>query len=243
MRVNLAHEPDAAPFLSNVDLSECYPDDAEGYAVALAALRATGQHIEGGGAAAVCYITRAASLEATAGAFLQAYAAFESDCERAATDSSVKPDDSAMVAAIDAMRTAMPADTGAPLPAAVSAYLAIWDGFETNGPCATDAEIAAIRAALGAVLFNCCTGNAAPDWSQFKWLEVGGCVTYCEDGESFTEGGKSDDEAEFWTVYGRCNWGGCEAITDCATAELAASVAQYLSDLSGLPKPPFQKAF
>ncbi|MGY3482242.1 hypothetical protein ACVW1C_000125 [Bradyrhizobium sp. USDA 4011] len=96
----------------------------------------------------------------------------------------------------------------------------------------------------GAVYFNCCTGNAAPDWSPFDWLEVGGCNTETDEtGLTFTNGGIPDSEAEFWTVYAHLKAGGCEAITDCPTAEAAQSVAQALSALSGLPKPPNQAAF
>jgi len=89
----------------------------------------------------------------------------------------------------------------------------------------------------GAVYFNCCTENAAPNWSQFASLETGGCTTETNPatGETWTNGGESDDVAEFWTVYGRLIEGGCEAITDCKTrAEVDAAVLR-LSELSGLP--------
>jgi hypothetical protein len=85
-------------------------------------------------------------------------------------------------------------------------------------------------------LFNCCTGNEPPDWSQFSWLEIGGCTTERnEDGEEWVNGGESDDVAEFWTVYGRLKEGGCEAITDCATRAAVDDVAGQLTKLSGLP--------
>jgi len=56
MRVNIANEPNNPPHTCNVDLRDCYPDDPEGYAAALASLEATGRHIEGGGAAATFYL-------------------------------------------------------------------------------------------------------------------------------------------------------------------------------------------
>ena len=86
------------------------------------------------------------------------------------------------------------------------------------------------------VLFNCCTEGAEPDWSQYMRLEVGGCVTdTMPNGDTFTIGGKTDDEAEFWTVYGRFADGDCEAITDCETREDADLVAADLARRSKLP--------
>jgi hypothetical protein len=89
----------------------------------------------------------------------------------------------------------------------------------------------------GAVLFNCCKDNAAPDWSQFAWLETGGCTTERDEetGKEWTNGGEPDDVAEFWTVYGRLKEGGCEAITDCPTRAAVDAAAEQLSQLSGLP--------
>ncbi|PDT77194.1 hypothetical protein [Bradyrhizobium sp. C9] len=89
----------------------------------------------------------------------------------------------------------------------------------------------------GAVYFNCCTGTAAPDWSQFVALETGGCTTETDarTGQEWTNGGEPDDVAEFWTVYGRLKEGGCEAITDCKTRAEVDAVALRLSELSGLP--------
>ncbi|MQW73434.1 hypothetical protein GHK50_20925 [Sinorhizobium medicae] len=86
-----------------------------------------------------------------------------------------------------------------------------------------------------ATLFNCCTHYATPDWSQFDWLEIGGCVSFEEDGETYTEGGFMASEAEFFTVYGHLREGGCEAITDTPTLELADTVGEHLATLSGLP--------
>jgi hypothetical protein len=86
------------------------------------------------------------------------------------------------------------------------------------------------------ILFNCCTGNRPPDWSQFDGLEVGGCITFKDEasGREITEGGIGDDKAEFWTVYGHLKTGGVEAITDCATRTLVDSVALMLRAISGL---------
>lgn len=86
-------------------------------------------------------------------------------------------------------------------------------------------------------LFNCCPGLAAPDWALFDALEVGGCCDVAEEGadETCIEGGKTRDEAEFFTVYGRLKEGGCEAITDLDTYEHAKFAAHALGDLSGLP--------
>lgn len=88
---------------------------------------------------------------------------------------------------------------------------------------------------MDAILFNCCTNFEAPNWSDFDALEVGGCTSVTlDDGSTITEGGADHDSAEFWTVYGRCTWGGCEAITDCPTYDAALEVAKRLSVLSGL---------
>lgn len=84
-------------------------------------------------------------------------------------------------------------------------------------------------------LYNCCTNHAAPDWSTFSWLEIGGCTSEKdEDGNEWVNGGVDDAEAEFWTVYGRLNDGGCDAITDCMTRADVHAVAAELSKLSGL---------
>jgi hypothetical protein len=87
-----------------------------------------------------------------------------------------------------------------------------------------------------AALFNCCTDYVAPDWTQFAWLETGGCATETnsDTGDTWTNGGIADSEAEFWTVYGRLKEGGCEAITDCPTRESVDAIAQHLAALSGL---------
>lgn len=82
-----------------------------------------------------------------------------------------------------------------------------------------------------AALFNCYTQNAEPEWAGFTALEIGGCL----DKDGITHGGIPDNLAQFWTVYGRCTWGGVEAISDCDTRELAAAVADELSRRSNLP--------
>jgi hypothetical protein len=84
-------------------------------------------------------------------------------------------------------------------------------------------------------LFNCCAGHAAPDWSQFDRLEVGGCVRDPEI-DGFTIGGAPASAAEFFTVYGRFKEpdGTWDAITDADNALEALAVAAELSTLSGL---------
>lgn len=83
----------------------------------------------------------------------------------------------------------------------------------------------------GIVLFNCCTDMVAPNWAQFKSLEIGGCIEH----DDYTEGGVPDDRADFWTVYARHHSGEAEAITDCRTRADADSTGRTLSELSGLP--------
>lgn len=81
-------------------------------------------------------------------------------------------------------------------------------------------------------LYNCCTAYTAPDWSQFKSLETGGCI---DDGDGNTTGGITDDKAKFWTVYARHHSGEAEAITDCNSRVEVDQVAAELSALSSLP--------
>lgn len=85
-------------------------------------------------------------------------------------------------------------------------------------------------------LFNCCTDYAEPNWRMFNALEVNGSVAVAEEGTNETSivDGMSRDEAEFFTVYGHLIAGGCEAITDCETLDLAQSIGAHLSQLSGL---------
>lgn len=92
-------------------------------------------------------------------------------------------------------------------------------------PCPSPAE-----------LFNCCTAFQEPDWSKFTNLELGGCIDAAAEGMDGTciEGGKSRAEAEFFTIYGHLNEGGCEPITDCDGFDSAQRVATRLCVLSGL---------
>ncbi len=85
-----------------------------------------------------------------------------------------------------------------------------------------------------AILFNCCTDNAPPDWSLFKSLEIGGCIDDPEE-PGHTIGNQPDDSAEFWTVYARHHSGEAEAITDCPTRAAADETAAELAKLSRLP--------
>lgn len=92
-------------------------------------------------------------------------------------------------------------------------------------------------------LFNCRTDHAAPYWSQFDALEIGGCCDVADgsggpgtnEAETYIEGGYDRGEAEFFTVYGHIPGEGVEAITDCSTFLDAEAVAAELSRLSGLP--------
>lgn len=92
-------------------------------------------------------------------------------------------------------------------------------------------------------LFNCCANGAAPDFSQFDALEIGGCIDDSDEdmkgrGETYTVGGIERDKAEFFTVYGHFRPGhgqGVDALTDCETFDKAQAVAAELSRLSGLP--------
>lgn len=92
-----------------------------------------------------------------------------------------------------------------------------------------------------ALLFNCCTDHAEPDWTRFAWLELAGCRDANEgageDGETCIEGLQAAKDAEFFTVYGRFPEpdGTCEAITDIRDARIALAVAGELAFRSGLP--------
>ena len=84
---------------------------------------------------------------------------------------------------------------------------------------------------MNSTMFNCCTDNSPPDWSQFDGFEINCCAT--EDGFTNTV---PLSEAEFFTVYGHLRIGGVEAITDVSTRKLAHSVAQKLCDISGMSR-------
>ncbi len=84
-------------------------------------------------------------------------------------------------------------------------------------------------------LFNCCTDHREPNWGRFERLEIGGCCDESEvPGETLTVGGKSFDEAEFFTIYGRLPDGESEAITDEVDPMRAGDIAEVLSERSGL---------
>ncbi|MDX0455474.1 hypothetical protein GOC72_18640 [Sinorhizobium medicae] len=86
-----------------------------------------------------------------------------------------------------------------------------------------------------AILFNCCTDFAAPDWSQFTALELGGC-RMDPDYDGSVNGGFDRYEAEFFSVYARFGDGECDAITDWhGSYDEAVSTTEELSRLSGLP--------
>lgn len=88
-------------------------------------------------------------------------------------------------------------------------------------------------------LFNCCTNRDEPDWAQFARLEIGGCVSEpCPTGRfpdaTMIVGGKSVDEAEFFTIYAVNAEGDREVITDCATLEDATNIGDELAQRSNL---------
>lgn len=102
----------------------------------------------------------------------------------------------------------------------------------------------------GDIYFNCCTGCREPDWRQFSNLELGGCCTSSRSSvdartgaittDSWTDGGQSLEESDFFTVYGRFHDGSVEAITDINRvnendpAALARKIAAELEKRSGL---------
>lgn len=96
-------------------------------------------------------------------------------------------------------------------------------------------ENAVMEAMDGAVLFNCCTNNEAPDWKLFDAIEIGGCRNDADEGADDTCicGGYSADEAEFFTVYGHLIEGGVDAITDASTFEEAQAIATLFAKQNG----------
>ena len=95
----------------------------------------------------------------------------------------------------------------------------------------------------GATLFNCCTDNAEPDWSQFLRLEIEGCRNDgnpAPDHDTSICAGQSGRTAEFFTIYGRHKPDAAgimvaEAITDCRDALETIRVAAILAARSKLP--------
>ncbi len=86
----------------------------------------------------------------------------------------------------------------------------------------------------GALHFD---GSEEPDWSRFAYLEIDGCVTD-DDGldDPSVIGGKPDDEAEFWTIYGReKETGMAQAVQDCVSRAEADHVLRLMMESSGLP--------
>lgn len=79
-------------------------------------------------------------------------------------------------------------------------------------------------------------GSPAPDWSRFAYLEIDGCQE-CHDGaEPYTSGRHTDDEAEFWTIYGReKETGMAQALQDCVSRAEADHVLAEMMRVSGLP--------
>lgn len=83
-----------------------------------------------------------------------------------------------------------------------------------------------------AALFNCCTDNAEPDWTDYAGLELGGCRD--DDGATIT--GATLAKAEFFTIYGRDPNGYAEAITDVGhSIRNALHVLWELNRRTGLP--------
>lgn len=78
-------------------------------------------------------------------------------------------------------------------------------------------------------------GLAAPDWSQFVTLEIDGCIQEGAD-EDYVRGGMSDEDAQFWTIYGRMKETGLVvALQDCVSRAEADHVLIEMMRLSGLP--------
>lgn len=112
------------------------------------------------------------------------------------------------------------------LPEEVEAMIA--DAEKALAACEPD------HAAWGALHYD---GGAAPDFSRFAYLEIDGCVMDEDDPEENTViGGKPDNEAEFWTIYGReKETGMAQAVQDCITRAEANYVLRLMMERSGLP--------
>lgn len=88
--------------------------------------------------------------------------------------------------------------------------------------------------AMNDTLYNCCPGHREPDWGQFVGLEIECCATVFADGYAWTERVPLH-EAECFTVFGHLRRGGCEALTDVTTRELAHQIAAIFSEKIGTP--------
>jgi hypothetical protein len=99
-----------------------------------------------------------------------------------------------------------------------------------------DATIAIDPASLkNAVLFNCCTNFTAPDWRQYRSLDLAGCHEVAEEG---IVSGYSEDESDFFAVYAVLHDGCSDAITDVvagASLDFAKDILRQLGEISGLP--------
>lgn len=97
-------------------------------------------------------------------------------------------------------------------------------------------------------LFNMTKDHAAPDWTNYAHLEIGGCIDANEDPSapfSPTQatdiiGGMDRDTAQFFTVYGRLHADEhgvmlAEAITDCNTLSSAQEIAALFTGWTHLP--------
>ncbi|MCU7800301.1 MAG: hypothetical protein KZQ70_09190 [gamma proteobacterium symbiont of Lucinoma myriamae] len=58
--------------------------------------------------------------------------------------------------------------------------------------------------------WNCCKDSIEPKWIGFNAFELAGCIE--QDGG--IERAEKDEDAHFYTLYGHCVEGGCEALHD-----------------------------
>lgn len=122
-------------------------------------------------------------------------------------------------------------EDGARVIAGALARMAIENGLLPEEPSAVADPVPVDPA----VLFNCCTDGAEPDWREFTVLQIGGCRMDPDD-DGVVDGGQDRASTEFYTVYGINADGEALAITDFPNADLdqAKAVADTLSGLSGL---------
>ncbi len=85
---------------------------------------------------------------------------------------------------------------------------------------------------MNSLLFNCCTKNAAPDWSRFSGLTVVAMADY--DGRS--EVAEPGQDVDFWCIFGIDHDGMFEPITDCTTLWTADACMARLAEISNLPQ-------